>query len=242
MDKLVGHVRAAIEKYDMIQEGDRIAVGVSGGKDSMFLLAALQSISQYYPKHFEVTAITADPCFGGKETDFSQIAEFCRERAIPYIIRKTRLGTIIFEENQEKNPCSLCARMRRGILHNICVEEGFNKIALGHHMDDAAQTFMMNLLYGGRIGCFSPKSYLSRKNLTMIRPLLFCKEKNIISAVRRANIPIVKSACPADGVTARKDTEVLLTSMQAEFPDIKAKIIGAMQRAELDGWGLQDNG
>ncbi|WP_099206061.1 tRNA 2-thiocytidine biosynthesis TtcA family protein [Scatolibacter rhodanostii] len=238
MEKLIGHVRAAIEQYQMIEEGDRIAVGISGGKDSMFLLAALHSLSQYYPKKFTLVGVTADPCFGGQETDFSKISEFCAQRNIPYIIRKTRLGTIIFEENQEKNPCSLCARMRRGILHNICVEEGLNKIALGHHLDDAAQTFMMNLLYGGNIGCFSPKTYLSRKNLTMIRPLIFCQEKNIISAVRRADIPVVKSACPADGVTARKDTEVFLTGLQKDFPDIKQKIIGAMQRSNLDKWGI----
>lgn len=238
MDKLFGHVRAAVDRYQMIEEGDRIAVGVSGGKDSMFLLAALQDLSLYYPKKFTVTAVTADPCFGGEDTDFSRIQAFCAERGIPYILRKTRLGTIIFEENKESNPCSLCARMRRGILHNICVEEGLNKIALGHHMDDAAQTFMMNLLYGGRIGCFSPKSYLSRKNLTMIRPLVFCSEREIINAVKRLDIPVVKSACPADGVTARKDTEILLTSLQKDFPDIKQKIIGAMQRAELDDWGF----
>ena len=238
MNKLVGHVRAAVEKYNMIDEGDRIAVGISGGKDSMFLLEALHSLSQYYPKKFTLTAVTADPCFGGEKTDFSAIQNFCGERHIPYLIRETRLGTIIFEENKEQNPCSLCARMRRGILHNICVEEGYNKIALGHHLDDAVQTFLMNLLYGGRIGCFSPVTYLSRKNITMIRPLIFCEEKNIIKAVKRSNIPIVKSACPADGVTARKDTEILLNSLQNDFPDIKQKLLGAMQRAELDGWSL----
>lgn len=238
MEKIMGKVRAAIEKYNMIEEGDKIAVGVSGGKDSMLLLMALHSLSRYYPKKFEVYGITADPCFGGKPTDFSAIEDFCAKNGIKYEIYKTQLGSIIFDERKEENPCSLCARMRRGILHNICVENGFNKIALGHHLDDAAQTFFMNLLYGGKIGCFSPKSYLSRKNITMIRPLVFCLEKDVITAVNRSNIPVVKSDCPADGVTARKDTEVFLSDLQKDFPDIKQKVIGAMQRMDLDEWGI----
>lgn len=236
MKKLIGRVRAAVEKYQMIEEGDRIAVGVSGGKDSLFLLCALAELARYYPKHFTVTAVTADPCFGGQETDFSSVARLCDTLSVPYIIRKTNLGTLIFEERQEENPCSLCARMRRGILHNLCVEEGLNKIALGHHFDDAVQTVLMNLCYGGKLGCFSPKSYLSRKNLTMIRPLVFCEERDIRNAVARMALPVVKSACPADGVTARKDTELLLLSLQKDFPDIRAKVLGAIQRAGLDGW------
>lgn len=236
MQKLIGKVRAAVERYNMIEEGDRIAVGVSGGKDSLFLLAALSELSHYYPKAFSVTAITADPCFGGESTNFSAVQAFCAELSVHYIIRKTNLGTLIFEERKEENPCSLCARMRRGILHNLCVEEGFNKIALGHHYDDAVQTFMMNLLYGGKLGCFAPKTYLSRKNLTMIRPLIFCEEREIRNAAARMNLPIVKSACPADGVTARKDTANLLETLQKDFPDLNAKVLGALQRAGLDGW------
>lgn len=234
----MGKVRAAIEKYNMIDDGDRVAVGVSGGKDSMLLLAALNSLSRYYPKKFEVYGVTADPCFGGKPTDFSAIECFCSDNKINYEIYPTQLGSIIFDERKEPNPCSLCARMRRGILHNICVDKGFNKIALGHHLDDAAQTFLMNLLYGGKIGCFSPKSYLSRKNITMIRPLVFCHEKDVLNAVKRENVPVVKSDCPADGVTARKDTEIFLANLQNDFPDIKKKIVGAMQRIDLDEWGI----
>lgn len=236
MQKLIGKVRAAVEKYQMINEGDRIAVGVSGGKDSLFLLCALTELSRYYPKRFTVTAITADPCFGGRETDFTQIKELCKSLSVPYIIRKTNLGRVIFEDRKESNPCSLCAKMRRGILHNICVEQGFNKIALGHHYDDAVQTFLMNLFYGGKLGCFSPKSYLSRKNITMIRPLIFCEEREIRNAAARMELPVVKSGCPADGVTARKDTELLISQLEKQFPDIKAKILGVMQRNGLDGW------
>ena len=236
MQKLIGHVRAAVERYQLIEEGDRIAVGVSGGKDSLFLLCAMAELSHYYPKQFTVTAITADPCFGGQETDFSAISALCGELNVPYIIRKTNLGTLIFEERREENPCSLCARMRRGILHNLCVEQGLNKIALGHHYDDAVQTFLMNLLYGGKLACFSPKSYLSRKNLTLIRPLVFCEERDIRNAAARMELPVVKSNCPADGVTARADTAELIGLLQKDFPDLKAKVLGAMQRAGLDGW------
>lgn len=236
MHKLESKVRAAIDKYSMIGEGDRVAVGVSGGKDSMVLLATLHSISQYYPKKFTVTAITADPCFGGKETDFSEIEKFCESKGIPYIIKRTRLGTIIFDERKEENPCSLCARMRRGILHNICIDNNLNKLALGHHLDDAIQTFFMNLCYGGKIGCFSPVTYLSRKDITMIRPLIFCEEREIKNAVTRTQIPVVKSDCPADGVTARKDTEILVETLQKDFPDIKQKTLGAIERAHISNW------
>ena len=144
--------------------------GVSGGKDSLFLLCALAELAQYYPKHFSVVAVTADPCFGGVEGDYSQIQALCDSLSIPYLIKRTYLGPLIFEERKEENPCSLCARMRRGILHNLCVEEGISKLALGHHFDDAVQTFFMNLFYGGKLGCFSPKTYLSRKKITVIRP------------------------------------------------------------------------
>lgn len=236
MQKVIGKVRAAVEHYQLIDEGDRIGVGVSGGKDSLFLLCALHELSRYYPKKFTVTAVTADPCFGGQETDFSAIEALCREREIPYYIKRTNLGTVIFDERKEKNPCSLCAKMRRGILHNTCVELGLNKIALGHHADDAVQTLFMNLFYGGKLGCFSPKSYLSRKDITMIRPLVFCEEREIVNAAARMQLPVVKSNCPADGVTARKDTSDLIERLEQEFPDLRAKLQGAMQRAGLDGW------
>ncbi len=236
MQKLIGKVRAAVEKFDLIDEGDRVAVGVSGGKDSLFLICALSELSRYYPKRFTVAAITADPCFGGQETDFSKVEALCKARSIPYIIRKTNLGQVVFEDRKEKNPCALCAKMRRGILHNICVEEGFNKLALGHHADDAVETFLMNLLYGGRIGCFSAKTYLSRKQITAIRPLLFCWEREIRAAAARMELPVVKSSCPADGVTARKDTALLLDELETRFPDVRKKLFGAIERGGfLDG-------
>lgn len=157
MHALMGHVRAAADKYAMIEEGDRIAVGVSGGKDSLYLLYALAMMRRYYPKRYEITALTADPCFSGAETDYSAVEALCMEWGVEYRIRRTNLGKVIFEDRREENPCSLCARMRRGILHDMAKDAGCGKIALGHHFDDAVQTFLMNLLYGGKIGCFRRK-------------------------------------------------------------------------------------
>lgn len=236
MEELVSRVRAAVEHYDMINDGDHIAVGVSGGKDSLFLLCALNSLKRYYPKKFEITAITADPCFGGASTDFGCVEELCRRLKIPYIIRRTDLAKIIFEDRKEANPCSLCARMRRGILHDMAKDAGCKKIALGHHHDDAAETFLMNLLYGGNIGCFSPVTYLSRKDLTMIRPLIFCSERDVKNTVNRLNLPVVKSECPVDGTTGRADTANLLNELEKVFPDVKNKITGAMQRGNVSRW------
>lgn len=236
LGKTSARIRAAVEKYDMISDGDRLAVGVSGGKDSMYLLYALASLQRYFPARFELTAVTIDPCFDGKEADFSAVSAFCDELKVPHIIKHTNLGNIIFEDRKEQNPCSLCARMRRGMLHDICNENGLNKIALGHHLDDAVQTFFMNLFYGGKLACFSPVTYLSRKDITMIRPLIFCEENEVQKAANKLHLPVVRSACPVDGRTARADTESYVNSLKAQFPDIKNKVIGAMQRGEISGW------
>ncbi len=236
MQKVIGKVRAAVERYNMIEEGDRIAVGVSGGKDSLFLLCALAKLKIFYPKKFEIVAITIDPCFGNENADFSEVEKLCESLGVPYVIRRTELGKIIFEYRKEENPCSLCARMRRGMLHDMTKEAGCNKIALGHHHDDAAETFMMNLLYGGKIGCFSPVTYLSVKDITMIRPLIFMDDNEVQNAVNRMNLPVVKSKCPEDGVSKRAETTELIKNLEKEFPDIKNKITGAMQRAGISGW------
>ena len=237
MQKLMGQMRAAMERYEMVKPGDKIAVGVSGGKDSLMLLTGLAKLRAFYPVPFSLIAITADPCFGGQETDFSAIEELCQELDVPYLIRRTRLGSIIFEERKEENPCSLCARMRRGILHEMAKENGCTALALGHHFDDAVQTFFMNLFYGGKLGCFSPKSYLSRRDLWMIRPMVFCEERDIRNAAARLELPVVKSQCPADGCTSRKETELLVAELEKQFPDLRKKVMGAMQRAGLDHWG-----
>ena len=200
MQKILGPMRAAVEKYHMIGEGDRIAVGVSGGKDSLVLLCALAALREFYPSRFEVAALTADPQFHGEPADYSQIEELCRRLDVPYHIRRTQLGRIIFEDRKEANPCSLCARMRRGILHNMAKEAGCNKLALGHHYDDAVETFFMNLFNSGSLDCFSPKSYLSRKELWLIRPLVFCGERQVAAAASRCQLPVVKGSCPAQGL------------------------------------------
>lgn len=237
MKQLMSLARCAMEKFGMVSAGDRIAVGVSGGKDSVALLCALAELQRFYPEPFSVTALTLDPCFGGEEADYSALGELCRRLRVPLVIRRSELGTVIFENRKEKNPCSLCARMRRGILHDMAKAAGCNKIALGHHADDAAETFLMNLLSGGTLGCFSPVTYLSRKDITLIRPLIFAREKEIARAVRRCRLPVVKSACPADGCTRREEMKSLIASLSGEYGDAAEKITGAMQRAGLSGWG-----
>ncbi len=236
MRKTVSKVRAAAEKYNMINDGDRIAVGVSGGKDSVVLLSSLAELRRFYPHKFELEAITLDPQFGGTPGDYSQIRELCNRLRVNYTVKRTDLWQIIFEIRKESNPCSLCARMRRGALHDLSKELGCNKIALGHHMDDAVETFYMNIFNGGRINSFSPVTYLSRKDLYMIRPLIFLTENETSAAAKRLNLPIVKSKCPADGVTERENVKNLLKRLEADYPDIKEKTISAMQRSEISGW------
>lgn len=241
MQKLLSLVRAAIEKYNMIEDGDKIAVCVSGGKDSMALLLCLANLKRFYPKQFELCAITLDPYFNGEGTDYSEIQKICREYDIEYLIKPTELYHIIFEVRKESNPCSLCARMRRGVLHDTAKEMGCNKIALGHHLDDAAETFLMNLFSGGRAECFSPVSYLSRKDLYMIRPLIFAYESDIERVVNKENIPIVKSRCPADERTHREETKELIKTLEKKYPALRAKIIGAMQTGNISHWGIDEN-
>lgn len=236
MQKILGPMRAAVEKYHMIGEGDRIAVGVSGGKDSLVLLCALAALREFYPSRFEVAALTADPQFHGEPADYSQIQELCRQLGVPYHVRRTQLGRIIFEDRKEANPCSLCARMRRGILHNMSKEAGCNKLALGHHYDDAVETFFMNLFNSGSLDCFSPKSYLSRKELWLIRPLVFCGERQVAAAASRCHLPVVKSSCPADGSTSRQKTKELIARLEKDYPDLKSKVMGAMERAGIAHW------
>lgn len=236
MQKLSGGMRAAIEKYHMIEEGDRIAVGVSGGKDSVALLAGLCEIRRYFPRHFEVIAVSLDPCYNNKETDFSPIQAICDQNNAAYVIRRTELAKVVFETRREKNPCSLCSRMRRGALDDLARENGCNKVALGHHMDDAAETFLMNLLKGGRIGCFSPVTYLSRKDLTVIRPMVLMREREVAAAAARLSLPIVKSRCPVDGSTQRERTKALIRELDGEYDRVCEKIIGAMIKSGTDGW------
>lgn len=238
MQKLLSLVRAAVEKYDMICEGDRIAVCVSGGKDSVCMLLCLINLKRFYPKSFDLCAVTVDPVFFGKEADYSEIQKICDENGIEYKIIRSELYNVIFEKRKESNPCSLCARMRRGLLHDTAKEMGCNKIALGHHLDDAAETFIMNLFGNGRAECFSPVSYLSRKDIYMIRPMIFAYESDISRVAVKENVPVVKSECPADEKTNREDTKRLLNELEKRYPALRQKIVGGMQRGNISGWGI----
>lgn len=240
MQKLLSLVRAAVDKYNMIEDGDKIGVCVSGGKDSVVMLLCLTNLKLFYPKKFDLCAITLDPQFNNECANYSEILAICDKHDIPYIIKKTELYHIIFEERKESNPCSLCARMRRGLLHDTAKELGCNKIALGHHLDDAAETFIMNLFGNGRAECFSPVSYLSRKDLYMIRPMIFAFETDITRVANKENVPIVKSECPADEKTNREDTKNLLAELEKRYPALRQKIVGGMQRGDISGWGIDE--
>lgn len=236
MKKLLSLTRAAVDKYNMIEAGDKIAVGVSGGKDSLALLYALAKLRDFYPKPFSLVAITLDYQFNGIAEDYTAIEALCKKLQVEYIVRRTNLWEVIFKTRKEKNPCSLCAKMRRGLLHDTAVANGCNKVALGHHLDDAAETFLMNLLNGGKIGCFSPVSYLSDKKLYLIRPLIFAYEKDVAAAARRENLPVVKSRCPMDKVSNRQNMKELLKALEKDNPAVRKKIIGALERSHIDNW------
>jgi tRNA(Ile)-lysidine synthase TilS/MesJ len=234
VNKFTGLVRRCVEDYKMIEEGDKIAVGVSGGKDSVSLLCALANLRRYYPKRFELHAVTLS--MGYEEMDFSPVAELCGTLGVPFTFRETQLGRLIFEERKEKNPCALCAKMRRGALHGVVGELGIKKIALAHHYDDAVETFLLSLLYEGRITCFQPVTFMSRTGVAQIRPLLYIGEGTIRSLVNRYHLPVVENVCPMNGKSKREEVKTLLRSLSAQYPDLKSKIFGAMQRLPLEGW------
>lgn len=236
MQKLLSYMRSACQQYEMIKDGDRIAVGVSGGKDSMALLAAMANLRIFYPAKFELVAITLDPRFGGEDADYSAVEELCKKLDVEYIIKRTQLAEVIFDIRKESNPCSLCARMRRGALHDAAKAAGCNKIALGHHLDDVAETFIMNLFNGGTLDCFMPMTYLSRKDIYMIRPMIFARESDCARVARKENLPVVKSKCPADGTTERQEVKEFLNSLEKKYGNVREKILGAMQRKEINGY------
>ena len=241
MDKLLneftGIVRKAVDDYRMIDEGDRIAVGVSGGKDSMLLLAALSHLRSYYPKHFELEAVTVELGFEGM--DFTPVRELCDRLEVPYTCLKTDIKEIVFDVRQEDNPCSLCAKMRRGAINDAIRERGIRKLALGHHFDDAVETYMMSLLFEGRISCFRPVTYLDRSGVTQIRPLIYAGEQKIANVAAALELPIVENPCPQDKGSKRYEIKKLLSVLCADYPDMKSKIFGAMQRLPLAGWGKE---
>ena len=232
--RILSFTRRALDDYQMIEPGDRVAVGVSAGKDSLTLLCAMAELRRFYPVPFELVAVTIDMGFEG--ADFSAIEALCRELDVPYHVIPTEISKIIFDVRKEKNPCSLCAKMRRGALHNAAKELGCNVVALGHHFDDAVETFMLNLFFEGRIGCFSPVTYLSRVGLKLIRPMLYMPEKDVRYFARKAELPVVKSTCPADGNTQREEMKQLLAELDRKHDGLRYRIFGAMQRGEIDGF------
>ena len=239
LNRILSHTRRCIEDYDMIQAGDRIAVGVSGGKDSLTLLAALAKLSAFYPKPFTVEAFTLDmgAVDGGPRMDFTPVAGLCQELGVPYTILPSEIQHIIFDLRKEKNPCSMCAKMRRGALHNAILERGITKIALGHHFDDAVETFFLSLFYEGRLSCFQPVTYLDRTGVTQIRPLLYCPEWMLRKAAATIPLPVVFNPCPADGATKRQEIKELLRSLSQQYPDLRERVFSAMQRLPLPAWG-----
>lgn len=240
MQKMLGYMRKAIQEFDLISDGDRIAVGVSGGKDSLVLLRGLALLKRFIGFDYSLVCITIDPQFGGISGDYTAISDMCNELNIECHIIQTHIGEIVFDVRHEKNPCSLCAKMRRGAIHDAAIEYNCNKIALGHHFNDAVETFIMNLFNEGRIGCFSPKSYLSRKKLTLIRPMVFAPEKEVRKAALKNDLNIVKSKCPADGHTNREKTKNFIAQMEKENNGFSDRIFGAMRRASIDGWGFKE--
>jgi len=220
----------------MIKENDRIAVGVSGGKDSVALLAALNALQKFYPVNFDIVAVTLDPMFSEKKTDYTKISELCDNLKVPYIVKQTDIFEVASKGDLAKNPCSLCAKLRRGILHNTAIEQGCNSVALGHHMDDAVETFFMNLFDGGRISCFSPVSYLSEKKLTLIRPMIFLYENEISRFIKKYDYPTVKSICPVDGHTERARIKALVKELEQKYPALRKKITGALQKDAISNW------
>ncbi len=234
MRKALSYMRKAVDDYNMINENDHITVGVSGGKDSLTLLVTLAALKRFYPKKFTLSAVSIDMGFEGM--DFSSIKELCEKLQVPYYVKKTDIREIIFDVRKEKNPCSLCANMRRGALNEAAKEIGSNKVALGHHYDDVIETFMMNQIFEGRIGCFSPVTYLDRKEVWVIRPMIYMPEWFVKSFSEKENLPIVKNKCTADGNTMREEVKRLLSDMESKHPGLRQRLFTALCTAEISGW------
>lgn len=233
MQRLIGLLRRCIQDYNMISPGDRIGVGVSGGKDSLALLVFLSELRKYESVPFELEAVTVDLGLG---MDYSAIAQLCRDLDVPYTVTKTEIAPIIFDYRKEKNPCSMCSKMRRGALNQVLLDHNLNKLALGHHYDDAVETFMMSLIYEGRISCFQPVTDLDRTGITQIRPMLYIHEQTIANFSHQQNLPVTENRCPVDRQTKREEIKKLIFDMSADYPDLKERIFGAMQRYPLPMW------
>ena len=231
MQKLMGLVRRCVEDYNMISPGETVAVGISGGKDSLVLLQLLAGLRQY--SDFDLEAVTIDMGLG---MDYSGVRKMCTDLDVPYTIVETQIAPIIFDHRKEKNPCSMCAKMRRGALNQAILDRGIRKIALGHHYDDAVETFLMSLIYEGRISCFQPVTDLDRTGVIQIRPMLYIHEKTVDNFASRMELPVVENRCPVDKTTKREEIKQLVYQLSSTYPDLKERIFGAMQRLPLPEW------
>lgn len=239
MKKVVSLTRRAIEEYNMIEDGDKIAVGVSGGKDSLVLLCALAELSRYYPKKFTVTALTLDM---GYKSDYSKIQALCDSLGVEFKVKYTNIKEIVFDIRNETNPCSLCAKMRRGSLNDFAIENGCHKVALGHHNDDVLETFLLSLMHEGRIHCFSPVTYLDRTQIYQIRPMIYVRERDIRGAARNHDIPVIHNECPADGYTQREYMKDLIKRLEKEMtPGLRKRLFRAIHDSSIDGWNITDD-
>lgn len=235
--KLLGKTRKAINDFNLIEDGDKIAVGLSGGKDSLTLLHLLKIYQKFSPEKFELVAITVNP---GTGIDFSSLNKLCKDINIPFYEVKTRIKEIVFDVKKEKNPCSLCANLRRGALNDMAEKLGCTKVALGHHKDDALETLMLSLCYEGRINCFSPKSYMKQNKLKLIRPMVYIEEHEIKNLVKNYNFPIIKNPCPADGYTKREDMKNLIYKLNQDIPGFKKSLFSSLNNAEqLFIWDIE---
>ena len=234
MQKILGYMRKAIDEYNMIEDGDKIAVALSGGKDSTTMLLGLKNLQRFYPKKFDISGITINPGFEFFDTTYLQ--NTCKDLNIPFVEEQSHTKEIIFDIRNEKNPCSLCANLRRGILNSVAIREGCNKIALGHNEDDVLETFFLNLLYAGSINTFAPVSYMDRSKITLIRPLIYAPEKYIRNFVKRNNIEVMPKCCPMDGVSKREDMKNLIQNFQKDIPTVRANLYGAIKRSNIKGW------
>ena len=233
MQKILSHMRKAIEDYSMIEENDKIAICLSGGKDSITLLHAFKNLQIFYPKHFDIIAISVNPGFEFFNTDLLQ--KICDDINVPLFIEKSNAKEIVFDIRKEKNPCSLCANLRRGVINSVAIREGCNKIALGHNQDDVLQTFLLNLFYTGSIGTFAPKSYMDRSKITLIRPLVYTPEKDIKRYIKKNSIEVMAKVCPMDGVSKREDMKQLIFSLTKDIPMVRVNLFGAIHR-NLEEW------
>lgn len=234
LQQLLSNVRRAIDDYHMIEEGDRIAIGISGGKDSLALLYALSNLRRFYPKSFEIYAVTAD--LGFDNVNFDKIEALCRELDVTYKVIKTDIAKIVFDIREESNPCALCAKMRKGAINTAIQEFGCNKVAYAHHRDDVIETMMMSLIYEGRLHTFSPVTYLDNTGITVIRPLLYMGEADVIGFVNKYNVPVLKSPCPVDGHTKREYVKTLIRQLNLENPGVKDRMFTAIKNSNMEGW------